>query len=235
MFLVSLALAPAIASAQPSLHDVTLDETTSRPEHPTPRWVAELEGRAGVPPCDDHRHWGRSRLDGGLASRRRPDDLPCRTVWENTVRFELGLVAGPLLERADGAFGGLYGQLGVRYHELLSVYWQLHLLGGGWDRGNGGASADVAAWNGVMLELSPHRAFAVSAGPSFDISAGCDVGVEQEDDGCWAAWSYGVASRLTVSLGQVDGTGISLVGDFHVSLIEPDPRAVALLGVGFRL
>ena len=23
-------------------------------------WVEELEGRAGVPPCDDHRWWGRS-------------------------------------------------------------------------------------------------------------------------------------------------------------------------------
>ena len=211
----------------------TLDPSTSRPVLVTPGWVEALEAEAGVPPCDGHAYWGRSTLDGGLASRRRPEGLPCRSVWDSQIRFELGLSGGGLLERGDGAIGAFTLQLGVRYHELVSVYYQGQILGGGWARG-GGNTIDVASWHGAMLEISPHQAFAVAAGPTFDITAGCDMNVDQSS-GCWYAWSYGVSSRVTLSLAQVDSTGITLTGDFHVSLIEPDPRATVLVGLGFRL
>ncbi len=228
------ALCPALAGAQDALPSpFTLDESTSRPELATPAWVEALESSAGVPPCGEESWWGRSTLDGGLASRRRPASLPCRSIFESTVRFELGLSGGGMIDRGDGGIGALSVQLGVRYHELVSVYYQGHLLGGGWSRG-GGHTIDVASWHGAMLELSPHRIFAVAAGPTIDITAGCDLDVEQQS-GCWYAWSYGVSTRVTLSLAQVDSTGIVATGDFHVSLIEPDLRALALFGLGFRL
>lgn len=225
---------PRVAMSQVALDSQDdLDALTSRPQPSTPTWVEELEGRAGVPRCDDAGWWGRSTLDGGLASRTRPEGLPCRSIWESTVRLEIGIVAGGLFDRGDGGLGGLSLSLGLRYHEYLSVYYQLHLLGGAWERG-GGVTVDAAAWNAVLLEFSPHRHFAVAAGPAFDVTAGCDFDVGQEPTSCTYAWSYGVAARLTVPLAQVDSTGIVATGDFHVSLIEPEPRTVALLGVGFR-
>jgi len=226
--LVALVSPAAAASAQ----EPPLDETTGRPERPTPAWVAELEGRAGVPRCDERSHWGRSTLDGSLAARRRPDDLPCRDVFHSPIRLELGFVGGGMTDRGDGGLGGLSLQLGLRYHEYFSVYYQLHLVGGGWARG-GGTTVDLAAWNAVLLELTPHPVLGVAFGPSFDITGMCDVEVDQQS-GCAHAWSYGVATRVTVALGQVDSTGIVATGDFHVSLIEPDLRALALLGLGLR-
>ncbi|MCB9592281.1 MAG: hypothetical protein H6719_06085 [Sandaracinaceae bacterium] len=232
--LVLLALGPGTASAQLMLSDSQpLDVSTSRPELATPGWVEELETTTAIPPCGDRASWGRSTLDGGLASRRRPESLPCRSIFDNPIRFELGVVVGGLTDRGEGALGGFSAQLGLRYHELFSVYWQLQVLGGGWSRG-GGTTVDATVWNSVMLEFSPHRNFAVALGPAFDITAGCDMNVDQQSS-CWYAWSYGVATRITVPLAQVDSTGFVATGDFHVSLIEPEPRATAVLGLGFRM
>ncbi len=231
---LALVLAPGLTMAQPRLADSSvIDETTSRPEYPLPVWVEALERGASMPACDDREHWGRSSLDGGLASRRRPDSLPCRSVFGSTVRFELGVIGGGLLERSDGGIGGLSVQVGLRYHDDFSVFYQLQLLGGGWSRG-GGTTIDVAGWNAVLFELTPHPVLGIAAGPSIDFTAGCDLDVDQQSS-CAYAWSYGVATRVTFALGQVDSTGIVATGDFHVSLIEPSPRAVALLGIGFRL
>lgn len=234
-FALGTTLGPSIGVAQDTLSPftATIDPSTSRPTLPTPAWVEALESEAGVPPCGDRAWWGRSTLDGGLASRRRPEGLPCRSIWDSTVRFELGLSGGGLLERGDGAIGAFTLQLGVRYHEYVSVFYQGTILGGGWARG-GGHTIDVASWHGAMLEISPHEVFAVAAGPTIDITAGCDLNVDQAS-GCWYAWSYGVSTRVTLSLAQVGSTGIVATGDFHVSLVEPEPRATVLGGLGFRL
>ena len=234
LIVLATPLAAHAQAAPPAAY--TLDDTTQRPELETPMWVQELERTHGVPPCGEERYWGRSTLDGGLASRLRPDDLPCRSVWDETVRLELGLHAGGMLERSEGAMGGFSLQVGLRFHELFSVYYQGHLLGGGWDR-DGGQTAEATNWNAFMLEVRPHRVFGVALGPSFDITGSCDFGVGQEPDECTYAWSYGVGSRLTFALtdDQSAGPGVVATGDFHVSLIEPDAHAVGLVGIGLRL
>lgn len=150
------------------------------------------------------------------------------------MRFELGIVGGGLFDRGDGGLGGLTASLGLRYGEYFSVFYQLHLLGGLWERG-AGLTVDGAMWNAVLLEVSLDRHLAVAVGPSIDMTAECDFGVGQESMSCFYAWSYGVSTRVTVPLVQVDSTGIDLTADFHISALEPDVRAMGLLGVGFRL
>lgn len=94
-----------VAEAQPAHYPEYADpEPTEieRPEPlPTPREVRQLELETAVPPCGG-RYRGRSRLDGGLASRARDPDLPCRDVWQRTVRFEIGLLGGGIVGRGNG-------------------------------------------------------------------------------------------------------------------------------------
>ncbi len=225
-------LLPASALAQTSF-DTPLDPRTSRPVRETPDWVQTLEATEGTPPCGEDDDWGRSTLDGGLASRGRPDDLPCRTVWDRTIRFELGLVGGGLTERSDGAWGGLSVSLGLRLHEAFSAYYLSLLMFGAWDR-DPGTTVEVAAYNAFLFELSFVPRLSLALGPSIDLGAGCDIGVGQAEDSCSYAPYYGLHSRVTVEVAETDFGGLTLTGDVHATLSEPDPRATLLLGVGFR-
>ncbi|MGE0789576.1 MAG: hypothetical protein AB7S26_28145 [Sandaracinaceae bacterium] len=238
--LLVLALAPSAALAQSTATtaietaETPIDVTTSRLEHETPDETLELESSGAIPPCSAGPSWGRSILDGGLASRRRPADLPCRTVWESPIRFELGLVGGGVLERGDGAIGGFSVQLGLRFHQLFSVYWQTWLLGGYWSN-DVGVLGEAYAIDGVMFETSPFERFAIALGPTFDLSAGCGALEAQTDTACRYEWSYGLSSRATVSLFDVDDVGVSLTADLHVGLLKDGARSTALLGLGLRL
>lgn len=226
--LLTCSLLPSTALAQP------LDETTSRPEHETPEHVLALE-RADPPPCSDQPQWARSTLDGGLASRRRPDDLPCRSIWDSPVRFELGLVGGGLTERGDGGYGGLSLSLGWRYHEMFRVYALSIVMFGGWDR-NPGTSLELTSLNAFVFEVSPVHPLAVGFGPSFDLSGGCDIGVGQTSGTtCAYAPYYGMHSRVTLEVAEIPSGGLTVTGDVHVTLSEPEPRAMLLLGAGVRL
>ncbi|MFK7986659.1 MAG: hypothetical protein AB8I08_11595 [Sandaracinaceae bacterium] len=195
-----------------------------------PDWVSELE-RQSTPPCGTP-SWGRSILDGSLAARPRPDGLPCRTVWDSTVRLELGIVGGGLTDRGDGGWGGLSLQVGLRFHEFLSVLYQGTVLAGGWDR-DPGTTLEAVAWNAVMLELTPVRSLGVAFGPSIDIGGHCDEGVSQEDT-CGYSFRYGAHSRVTYTLAELPAGGVALTADAHVGLLE-EPRATLLMGLGLRI
>lgn len=228
---VSLLLPAASAWAQPGPGlDSALDPATLRPVRDTPDWVVALERRS-PPPCDSP-SWARSVLDGSLAARPRPADLPCRTVWDNPVRLELGIVGGGLVDRGDGGWGGLSLQIGLRFHPLLSVLYQGTALAGGWDR-SPGTTVEAVAWNAVMVELTPVRSLGVAFGPSIDVGGHCDDGVSQ-DDTCAYSFRYGAHTRLTYALAELPAGGVSLTADAHVGLLE-EPRTTLLLGLGLRI
>ncbi|MEC7520668.1 MAG: hypothetical protein VYE22_12420 [Myxococcota bacterium] len=229
-----LLLAPLPAAAQPSLFpEYDRDDPRSRRHLPRSPEVEALESEHGVPPCGAE-SWGRSRLDGALASRPRDADLPCREVWDADVRFEVGLVGGGRLEAPDGGWGGLSIQLGLRFHDVFSVMFQSLALFGRWDLGQG-ERLRGASWNAFLFELSPVDRLAVGLGPSMDLEAGCDLDAFGAPSACGYTLGYGAHARVTLQLATLPFGGLTLTGDLHAAFGEGAPQPTMLLGLGLRL
>ncbi len=205
------------------------DEWVDRMEVHRPDHVHALELTTARPPCGVV-GLGRSRLDGGLASRPRDPDLPCRAVWEDTVRLELGIHGGGRVGESNGGVGGLSLALGVRFSELFSVYYLFMATGGVWNR-DPGRSWTVGLWSTAMFEFGIAPRLRVGAGPSIDMDAGCEVGGQETT--CFAEPSYGAHTRVTVEVAELPFGGLTITGDMHLGLrdgVEP----TLLLGVGLR-
>ena len=221
------------AQAQATVYDsyIAAEPWTEPQEIPTPPEVHALELQTGIPPCGGE-YTGRSRLDGALASCARDAELHCRSVWDSTVRFELGLLGGGNVDRSDGGVGGLSLSLGLRFEELFSVYYLLILSGGYWQPDTE-TSFRVAAWSAFMFELSPLPWLGVALGPSIDYQGGCTLADVQSDSSCFLEPSYGVHGRLTLEVAELPFGGLTITGDAHLDLRE-EPETTFLLGVGLR-
>jgi len=234
LLLPALSLLPAVVSAQTELYpEYDRDDPRSRRYLPSPEHVDALEAAHGVPPCGGA-YWGRSRLDGGLASRPRSVDLPCRNIWSSVVRFELGLVGGGLVDADQGGWGGLSLQLGLRFHEFFSVFFQSLALFGGWDL-SPGTSLAGASWNAFLFELSPTGLLGFALGPSMDLEGGCEVDAAQSPTTCGYRIGYGGHARITLRLAELPFGGLTLTGDLHAGFGEDAPSPTMLLGLGLRL
>ena len=199
----------------------------------TPGFVRDLETSTAIPPCGG-RYRGRSILDGGQASRRRDPDLPCRDVWQRTVRFELGLLGGGVVGRGDGGWGGLSLSLGLRLHEYVSVYYLFTFLAGRWGADTTAEQWEVAGWSSFLFELSPAPRLGIAVGPSIDFGAGCTVGGGQTASTCFAEPNHGAHGRVTLELLERPHGGLALTLDGHLLRRDGERYGAWLLGLGWR-
>lgn len=227
------AVSPAAAHAQAALYEAyQLEESAPRSRAlTTPFWVRQLENETAIPRCGGN-PLGRSALDGGLASRPRDPALPCRDVWQSTVRFELGGFGGGIAGQSGGGLGGVALSLGLRLHDLVSVYYLLTASGGAWANESEESRA-FFTWNAFLFELSPAPRLGVAVGPSLDFVGVCGRGATDNVESCGSDLGYGVHTRVTIGLATLGSVGLTLTGDAHIGW--RDERELALVGgLGLR-
>ncbi|MCB9637177.1 MAG: hypothetical protein H6721_34130 [Sandaracinus sp.] len=217
----------SIGHAQASLFDEYTEHGEYEPQTiETPAYVRRLELETGIPRCG-RRALGRSRLDGGLASRARDLSLPCRDVWRKTVRFELGALGG---SSPAGGVVGLSLSLGLRLHDRVGVHYLV--LGTFHGHRNDWEGAIVGAF---LFELAPfHPRFRVALGPSMDFVGGCGSTDGQSDPTCRISATYGVHSRLTAELVELPFGGLTMTADLHLGRRDGEWAKTWLFGMGLR-
>jgi len=151
--------------------------------------------------------------------------------YDSSFRFGLGLDYGGLFGRNDGGAGGLRVQVGARVHEYLAFYYQGQALGAGFVGPESGAGMFLG-WNAVLTEINL-GIFQLGAGPSVDVTMGCDVEASQgatSTSGCFDGVAAGLATRAALRFGM-----FTLSVDLHATFNGPEPMVWGLMGVGMQL
>jgi hypothetical protein len=92
------------------------------------------------------------------------------------VRLAIGATAGGFAgtARDSGFLGGLWGQAGVQINHLLAVFYQGHLMLGGYAAPGGGLYMGGFGFNEVMVDFTIRDILQLGIGPSIDILSQCD-------------------------------------------------------------
>lgn len=138
------------------------------------------------------------------------------------LRLAIGGTAGGFVGTSldSGFVGGLWGQIGVQINPLVGVYYQAHLMLGGFAQ-PGGVLLGGFGFNELMVDFTLADVLQLGIGPSIDFISACD----QVTCGDFAY--FGGDARIAVAFGHwLRGgrarTGFMLGVDIHPTILGSD-------------